>query len=115
MKETKISVDLGGNIFKVVSRSILQKATTCKLPEGKRGEEGQSQFTFLFESDNPDCRGEFPPCLHFDLRNTLDLDFENTLGREWEFALGKVKMSPPVNLLSLSQWQDNPRLLREFC
>ena len=92
MKETKISVNLGGNIFKVVSRSILQKATTCKLPEGKRGEEGQSQFTFLFESDNPDCRGKFPPFACISIWETLSiLILRILLGENGSLLLGRWK------------------------
>ena len=93
-----------GNIHKVASRSILQKATTSKLPS----DSSEANLHF-YSRVTIQIVGANSPHLHFDLRNTLNLDFEK--GK----ALGKVKMSPPVNLLSLSQWQDNPMLLREFC
>ena len=84
--------------------NIPQKATTFKLPR-----DGSKANLHSYSRVTIQIVGANSPYLHFDLRNTLNLDFEK--GK----ALGKVKMSLPVNLLSLSQWQDNPMLLREFC
>ena len=58
--------------------------------EGKRGEEGQSQFTFLFESDNPDCRGNFPPFVCISISETLSiLILRILLGENENLLLGR--------------------------